>query len=83
METIPDLVVEVRSKNDRPAEVVEKVNEYLAAGVRLVWVLDAKSQTVATYRPGQPDRVFGSDATLSADDVIPDFNVSVAELFRT
>jgi Uma2 family endonuclease len=83
LETIPNLVVEVRSKNDRPTDVAEKVNEYLVAGVHLVWVLDAKTQTVTAYRPGQPTRVFDSNATLTADEVIPEFSVSVAELFRS
>jgi Uma2 family endonuclease len=37
-----DLVVEVVSPGDRPGEVAAKVAEYLAAGVRLVWVLEPR-----------------------------------------
>jgi Uma2 family endonuclease len=82
LETIPDLVAEVRSTNDRPAEVAGKVAEYLAAGVRLVWVLDPPSQTVTAHRPGQPPRVFAAGETLTADEVIPGFAAAVADLFR-
>jgi Uma2 family endonuclease len=83
LETIPDLVAEVRSKNDRPGEVADKVAAYLAAGVRLVWVLDPPTQTVTAHRPGQPPQVFAAGETLTADGVIPGFAVAVADLFRT
>lgn len=82
LETIPDLVAEVRSKNDRPAELTGQVAEYLAAGVRLVWVLDPPSQTVTAHRPGQSPRVFAAGETLTADEVIPGFAAAVADLFR-
>src|SRR5690349_251333 len=35
LETIPELVVEVRSKNDTVPELREKIDEYLEAGVRI------------------------------------------------
>lgn len=81
LETIPEVVVEVRSKNDTTPEVEAKVQEYLAAGVELVWVADPDARTVTAYRPGQPPRVFAADA-LTADPVIPGFAVPVADLFR-
>ena len=40
LETIPDLVVEVRSKNDTLPAVQRKVDDYLTAGVKVVWVVD-------------------------------------------
>jgi Uma2 family endonuclease len=83
LETIPDLVTEVRSKNDRPGEVADKVAAYLAAGVRLVWVLDPPTQTVTAHRPDQQPQVFAAGDTLTADGVIPGFAAAVADLFRT
>ena len=35
----PDLAVEVVSPNDYAREVEEKVEEYLRAGVKLIWVV--------------------------------------------
>jgi Uma2 family endonuclease len=81
--TIPDLVVEVRSKNDAGSEVEAKVREYLAAGVELVWVADPDARTVTAHRPNQPPQVFAAADTLTADPVIPGFAVPVAELFRS
>ena len=54
---MPDLVVEVRSKNDTAAEVESKVASYLQGGVKVVWVADPSAKTIAAYRP-TPSRVF-------------------------
>jgi Uma2 family endonuclease len=78
--TIPELVVEVRSKNDSQPEIDEKVRDYLAAGVVLVWVADPAARTVTAHRAGQPAVVFGPTDALTADPVIPGFSVPVAEL---
>jgi len=78
--TIPALVVEVRSKNDTQPEIDAKVQEYLTAGVVLVWVADPESRTVTAYRANQPEKVFAVTDTLTADAVIPGFSVAVADL---
>lgn len=81
LETIPDLVVEVRSKNDTDAEVRRKVNDYLAVGVRVVWVPDPAAQTVTVYRPGQQPQVLTPADALTVDDVIPGFRMPVTDVF--
>jgi Uma2 family endonuclease len=43
----PDLAVEILSPDDPPRYVLEKVGEYLQAGVRLVWVIDPEGQKAA------------------------------------
>ena len=48
----PDLAVEVVSPNDLYSEVEEKVDDYLAAGVRLVWVIDPPTRTAHVHRAG-------------------------------
>jgi Uma2 family endonuclease len=58
------------------------VDEYLAAGVRVVWVADPANQSIVAHRAGRPTQVFGSADMLTLDDVIPGFQCSVADLFR-
>jgi Uma2 family endonuclease len=82
LETIPDLVVEVRSKNDTQPEIDAKVRDYLRAGVRVVWVADPERQTVTAYRPGQEPQVFTASDTLTVEDVIPGFQVPVQQIFQ-
>jgi Uma2 family endonuclease len=78
--TIPELVVEVRSKNDTQPEIDEKVRDYLSAGVTLVWVADPAARTVTACRANQAPQVFTATDTLTADPIIPGFAVSVADL---
>ena len=82
LENIPELVVEVRSKNDSLPAVQRKVDDYLKAGVRVVWVADPEAQTVTAHRSGQPPLVFTSTDLLTVEDIIPGFRMNVADIFR-
>lgn len=81
LETIPDLVVEVRSKNDTDTEIARKVEEYLRAGVSLIWILDPEARTIVIHRPNGPTETLGDSQELTAGELIPGFSVSVAALF--
>lgn len=81
LETIPALVVEVRSKNDTEGNVRTKVARYLAAGVRVVWVAHPDRRTITVHRATLPPQELGEEDILTADEIIPDFAVPVGELF--
>jgi Uma2 family endonuclease len=76
----PDLAVEVVSPNDMYEEVERKVNEYLGAGVRIVWVVSPEAQTVLVRRPNKACTALDVTDTLSGEDVLPGFACPVAEL---
>ncbi len=78
----PDLVVEVVSPSDARVDVVAKVRLWLEGGVRLVWVADPPSRTVAVWEPEQPVRTLGAGDELEGGDVLSGFRLPVAELFR-
>jgi Uma2 family endonuclease len=80
LETIPEIVVEIRSKNDTTPEVLGKRDEYFDAGVRVVWVLDPDDRTVTVHAPPAVPAVFGPAATLTSP-LLPGFTVPVALLF--
>ena len=77
----PDLAVEIVSPSSRAAEIREKVLEYLAAGSRLVWVVDPATRSVATYRSREDIRLLTEGDVLEGGDVLPGFRLSVSELF--
>ena len=77
----PDLAVETMSPNDTVFEVDEKVQEWLAAGTRLVWVLNPHQRTVKICRPDNVVQVLDINGTLDGGDVVPGFQTPVAELF--
>ncbi len=83
LETIPDLVLEVRSPNDTGPEVHDKVREYLDAGAKVVWVADPGVQTITAHRRDQEPQVFHAADTLAVDDIIPGFRAQVRDLFQT
>jgi Uma2 family endonuclease len=66
---------------NRAAEIREKVLEYLAAGTRLVWVVDPATRSVATYRSFEDIRLLTEEDTLEGGDVLPGFTLPLSELF--
>ncbi len=78
----PDLAVEVVSPNDRAHDVYAKVREYLDAGVRLVWVLWPRHRSVTVYSSTGEMRDLREGDVLDGGDVLPGFQVRVAELFE-
>jgi Uma2 family endonuclease len=79
----PDLAVEVVSPGDSYYDVMEKVREYLRAGVRLVWVLDPNSRVLEIYRVDGAGGPLDDSRELSGEDVIPGFACKVVDLFET
>jgi Uma2 family endonuclease len=85
----PDLAIEVWSPPDletkkRRQEAHEKIQRYLAAGVLMVWAINPKNQIVEVYRLGKENpQVLHKGDELSGEDVIPEFKISVTELFES
>lgn len=77
----PDLAVEVLSPSNRPSAMRRKIEQYFAAGTRLVWVIDSRKRTIVVHAPHRtPITLHESDA-LDGEDVIPGFHYEIAQLF--
>ena len=79
---VPVLIVEILSPNDTVEEVKEKVDDYRAAGVPLVWVIDPYDRTVKVYRPGAEPELVNARQELFAEPHLPGFRVPAARLFE-
>lgn len=79
---VPDLIVEVRSPGDRWAEILVKVAEYLAAGVKVVCLLDPDAQVAQIIEPDGPLRVLSAQDELTFPAVLGDFRVRVGRFFE-
>jgi Uma2 family endonuclease len=77
----PDLVVEVVSPGDRYTDVEEKTTDWLAAGARMVLVVNPRKRLVTVHRSLSDIAILTADATLSGGDVVPGWEVKVGELF--
>jgi Uma2 family endonuclease len=81
MEVIPDLVVEILSKSDTIEEITDRIDDWLNAGVQMLWIIDPFRHSVTIYQPGHDAVLLGERATLEGDLVVPGFRCSVAEIF--
>lgn len=77
----PDLAVEVHSPTDRAEEVEERVADYRAAGVKLVWLVSTQWRTVLVRRLDGTAAEVGPAGELGGEDVLPGFSCTVADLF--
>ena len=77
-----DLAVEVISKSNTKAEIARKLDEYFAAGTRLAWVVDPKTQTVRVHTAPRESAVLGLDGVLDGGDVLPGFRLPVRDVFE-
>jgi Uma2 family endonuclease len=77
----PDLAVEVLSPGNTKAEMMRKRVEYFHSGVRLVWIVDCRSCSVAVYTSPVGVTVLDEEATITGGDVLPGFECVVADFF--
>ena len=78
---VPDLVVEVVSPNDTARGVTRKVEEYLTAGVRLVWVVYPDTAVVHVFGTSSGMTRLTRGDTLTGDPVVPGFALPLGDLF--
>jgi Uma2 family endonuclease len=78
----PELVVEILSPDDRWSEVMEKLEEYLAFGIDRVWIVDPRLRQVFAYPSLDRVATFGEGDVLADGDLLPGFQIAVADLFR-
>lgn len=78
----PDLAVEVLGDSQSYSEMTKKALEYLAAGAKMVWLVDAEPRRVVIYTPPAHVKILGPDEVLDGGDVLPGFSCKVAEMFE-
>lgn len=77
----PDFVVELMSPTDILQEAQAKMQEYMDNGVRLGWLINPQNRQVEIYRPGHEVEVLQSPTSLSGEDVLPGFVLSLQRIF--
>jgi Uma2 family endonuclease len=81
LSVVPDLVFEVRSPSDRSSELLAKVAEYLAAGVKAVCVLEPEDSRLILYTERGPVRQFAARDHFALPELLGGFTVEVGEFF--
>lgn len=82
----PDLAIEVLSPSNTFKEILFKIESYLRYGTKMVWIVYPEDEIVDVWRT-MPDgslnkRTFKKEDTLSGEDVLPNFNLPVSDIFN-
>lgn len=81
----PDLAVEIVSPDEKPRQVLDRIERYLENGTRLVWVVYPDERIVDVWRRGERGSLnkqkVGIDGTLDGEDVLPGFKLAVRGIF--
>ena len=76
----PDLAVEILSDSNTPAEIQQKIGEYLGAGGKAVWVIDIDARTLTVHTADPPPLTLTDADTVDGGDYLPGFACAVADL---
>lgn len=80
--TMPDFAVEVKSRNNRYDELRDKAKFYIEYGTALVWLVYPEKSIVEVYYADGTSELFTEDNTLDGGTTLPDFSMTVAEIFE-
>jgi Uma2 family endonuclease len=80
-EVMPELAFEVVSPDDSWPRLLEKVAEYLDAGVKVVCIADPRNETIQVHRADQPVQQLHGNDELMFPDVLPGFRCTAAQCF--
>ena len=80
--TAPDLAVETISPGNSFDEIQGKIEEYLAAGTKLVWIVYPKQKMMHVHRQSNVINVLRENDTLDGEDILPGFQVKLSEIFN-
>jgi Uma2 family endonuclease len=78
----PHFLVEVMSPSDNLDHLLAKMDEYMANGCKLAWLIRPDQKQVRVYRPGQPVEVLDDLQTLCAEPELPGFTLDLEPVWR-
>ena len=78
----PDFVVELVSPSDKLEDVQDKMNEYMANGMRLGWLIDPERRRVQVYRPGSLVEGLDNPAEVSGDPELPGLVLELRDIWE-
>ena len=79
----PEFTLELKSENDKLADLQTKSLKYISNGCLLCWLIDRDTQTVYIYRAnGSHEVINGFHKKLSGENVLPGFELDLSILLE-
>lgn len=79
---IPEMVMEIVSNSNSINEVEGKIRDYFRSGIKLVWIIFPDYKEVKIYHSIKNIQVCNGNDVCEFGDVIPDFQITVEDLFK-
>jgi Uma2 family endonuclease len=79
--TCPEFVIEVRSQSDRLAPLQAKMEQWIANGVELAWLIDPMEKTVTVYRPGEQPEIHEDPTSIQGTGPVSGFELVLARIW--
>ncbi|MBN9617710.1 MAG: Uma2 family endonuclease [Acidobacteriales bacterium] len=77
----PDFVIELRSPTDSLSELREKMQQWIANGAQLAWLIDPIERAVSIYRPGEEPEVHQYPTSVQGNGVMAGFELVMARIW--
>ncbi len=77
----PDLAIEIISSTDLHDDVYRRLNDYLRAEIKQVWLVNPFDQSILVYRSRTDITAFVDDAGLTCEDLLPGFCCRLSDIF--
>ena len=77
----PDFLIELRSNSDSLSDLQQKMQEYLANGLVLGWLIDPQNKKVEVYKYNCPVEIVSHPVSLSGDDILSGFTLDLKDIF--
>ncbi len=76
----PDFVIELRCDSDSLLNPQKKMQEYLANGLVLGWLIDLPNNQVEVYQQDYQLEVISNPVSLSGDDILSGFTLELKDI---
>jgi Uma2 family endonuclease len=77
----PEFAIELLSPSDRLISIQAKMEEYIANGTELGWLIDPPAKTVYVYTPDNDPDILKNVDSISADPMLPDFVMDLSKIW--
>jgi Uma2 family endonuclease len=78
----PDFIIELRSPSDNLADLIKKMEQWIANGVQLGWLIDPESQTVSIYRPNEQPETLTHPTSIQGHGIMAGFELVMDRIWK-
>jgi Uma2 family endonuclease len=78
----PEFVIEVRSESDRLPELQAKMDQWIANGAEVAWLIDPIDKTLTIYRPGDEPEHLVHPTSIQGTGPIAGFELVMPKIWE-